>query len=67
MGDAYLATVGPPDSVADKSIKAAGTAVELAEAMNRFNAHSRYGLNVRIRVETVTGAKRRRMKSNYEL
>ena len=52
LGDAYLATVGMPDALADKSILAANKALNLTAAMDRFNAHSRYKLNVKIRLET---------------
>ena len=58
IGDAYLATVGLPEIVADHSISAAQKALALTQALDRFNEHSRYKLQVRIGVDTV-GAKRK--------
>ena len=52
MGDAYLAAVGLPDSVADHTIRASQLALDLIEAINRFNGHSRYILKVRIGLDS---------------
>jgi adenylate cyclase len=52
LGDAYLATVGLPDPVADRTIGAAHMVLDVVEAMDRFNQHSRYKLKVRIGVDT---------------
>ena len=48
IGDAYLAALGLPDSVADHTVLAAHMALDLVEAVERFNEHSRYQLKVRI-------------------
>ncbi len=48
IGDAWLAAVGLPDGLADQSIRASHMALDLAEALERFNARSRYQLKVRI-------------------
>jgi len=48
IGEAYLAAVGSPDALADHSIRAADKALDLVEALDRFNAHGRYKLRVRI-------------------
>lgn len=55
IGNAYLAAVGMPDAVVDQSIDAAKMALDLAEAVDRFNEHSRYRLKVRIGVESGRG------------
>lgn len=52
IGDAYLATVGLSDPVAEHSIITAQKALALTEALDRFNEHSRYKLQVRIGVDT---------------
>ena len=54
LSDAYLASVGLPDAVANHTISTARKALELVEAMDRFNAHSRYKLRVRIGLDTNT-------------
>jgi len=54
MGDAYLATVGLPDAVANRSIRAAQMALDLHEAMARFNEHGRYKLKVQIGLDTTS-------------
>jgi len=51
VGDAWLAAVGLPDPVADHTIAAAHKALDLVEAVARFNQHSRYKLQVRIGLE----------------
>lgn len=52
IDDAYLAAIGLPDPVADHSIRASNKAWDLIEAVDRFNAHSRYKLKLRIGFET---------------
>ena len=54
IGDAYLAAVGLPDPVADHSIQAAHMALDMIEAVDRFNERSRYKLKVRIGLDTGT-------------
>ena len=48
IGDAYLAAVGLPDALVDRTIGAANKALDLVAAIDRFNAHGRYQLKVRI-------------------
>ena len=48
LSDAYLAAVGLTDAQADHTIRSANKALDLAEALDRFNSHSRYQLKVRI-------------------
>jgi adenylate cyclase len=48
IGDAYLASVGLPDALVDRTIGAANKALDLVGAIDRFNAHGRYQLKVRI-------------------
>lgn len=52
IGDAYLAAVGLPGPVADRTIGAARMALDMVEALDRFNEHSRYKLKVRIGMDT---------------
>lgn len=52
IGDAYLATVGLPDSVANHTIDAAHKALNMMEAVDRFNGHSRYKLKLVIGINT---------------
>ena len=52
IGDAYLAAVGLPDPVADRTIRAAHKAIDMIEAVDRFNEHSRYKLKLRIGLDT---------------
>jgi adenylate cyclase len=58
IGDAYLASVGLTDPVAVHTIQAAHKALDLIEAMDRFNGHSRYKLKVRIGFHARTGKPR---------
>jgi len=51
VGEAYLAGVGVSDAVADRSIRATSKALDLVSALDRFNAHGRYKLEVRIGLE----------------
>lgn len=48
IGDAYLAAIGMPDPLVDHTIRASNMALDLIEAVDHFNAHSRYRLKVRI-------------------
>jgi class 3 adenylate cyclase len=48
IGNAYLAAIGLTDPVAEHTIKASRKALELVEAVDRFNDHSRYQLKLRI-------------------
>jgi adenylate cyclase len=69
IGDAYLAAMGLSDPVAFHSIQAAHKALDLIEAMDRFNGHSRYQLKVRIGIDTgaaKTGAAGKR-ELHYDL
>ena len=48
IGEAYLAALGLPDLDANLSLAAAAKAVDLAEAVDRFNAHSHCQVRLRI-------------------
>jgi adenylate cyclase len=50
IGDAYLATMGLSDPVAVRTIRASHRALDLVEAVERFNQHGRYKLKVHIGV-----------------
>jgi len=52
MEDAYLAVLGLPDGLADQTAQASQMALDLAKALDRFNAHGRYQLKVKIGLET---------------
>lgn len=52
ISDAYLAAVGLSDPVAVHTIRAAHKALDLFEAVDRFNGHSRHKLKVRIGMDT---------------
>jgi adenylate cyclase len=65
IGDAYLAAVGLPGPVVDHTIRAANKALDLTEAVDRFNAHSRYQLKLSIGLET--GAADGKTKVLHEL
>ena len=56
IGDAYVAAVGLSDSRTAHAIRASQKALDLTEAMDRFNAHSRYQLKIRIGFDASTGA-----------
>jgi adenylate cyclase len=58
IGDAYLAAVGLPDALADDTIRGAKMALDLTEAVARFNGHSRYKLKVRIGIDTCAAGAR---------
>jgi adenylate cyclase len=48
MDDAYLASMDLADLAADHTIRAAGMALDLSEALDQFNARSQYQIKVRI-------------------
>jgi adenylate cyclase len=52
IGDAYMAAAGLPVPVTDHAIRAAHMALDMIEAMDRFNEHSGYKLRVRIGINT---------------
>ena len=52
IGDAYMAAAGLPVPAADHAVRAAHMALDMIEAMDRFNEHSRYKLQVRIGINT---------------
>lgn len=69
VGDAWLAAVGTPDALAARSIRAAGKALDLVEALDRFNAHGRYRLQVRVGLDggPAAGAGRAAATSLHDL
>ncbi len=52
IGDAYMAAAGLPIAVADHASRAAHMALDMIEAVNRFNKHSSHQLQVRIGLDT---------------
>jgi len=52
IGNAYLAAIGLSDEVAEHTIKASHKALEIIDAVDRFNEHSRYQLKLRIGLDT---------------
>jgi adenylate cyclase len=52
IGDAYMVAAGLPIPAADHAIRAAHMALDMIEAMDRFNAGSRHQLQVRIGIDT---------------
>jgi adenylate cyclase len=52
IGDAYMAAAGLPDPVADHAMRTAHMALDMIEAMDRFNEHSLYKLKVRIGIDS---------------
>ncbi len=48
IGNAYLAAIGLTDEMAERTIQASRKALDIIEAVDRFNEHSRYKLNLRI-------------------
>lgn len=68
VGDAYLAAIGLADAVADRSITAAKLALDVTEAMDRFNSHARCRLKVRIGFDSVpVGEPEARSSQSFEL
>lgn len=68
-GGAYLAAVGLSDAVTDHSIQATHMALDLIEAIDRFNECSRYKLKVRIGLDTGPAKARGagKLKTLYDL
>jgi adenylate cyclase len=52
IGNAYLASIGLSDPVAQHTIKASRKALDLAQGVDRFNERSRYKLTLRIGLDT---------------
>lgn len=52
IGNAYLASIGLTDAMAGHSIQSAHKAINIIEAVDRFNARSRYKLKLRIGLDT---------------
>jgi class 3 adenylate cyclase len=52
IGDTYMAAAGIPVPVADHAVRAAHMALDIIEAMERFNEQSLYKLKVRIGMST---------------
>jgi len=52
IGDAYMAAAGLPVPVADHALRAAHMALDMIEAMDRFNEQTGHKLKVRIGIET---------------
>jgi adenylate cyclase len=52
IGDCYMVAAGLPVPVADHAARAANMALDMIEAMERFNRESPYKLNVRIGIDT---------------
>lgn len=59
LGDAYLATVGLSDTVAELIIHAAIPALDMMEALGRFNAHGSSRLKLRVSFEIAGTAEKR--------
>jgi adenylate cyclase len=55
IGDAYMAVAGLPAPAADHAVRAAHMALDMLEAMDRFNARNGYTLQVRIGINTGAG------------
>jgi adenylate cyclase len=70
IGDARLATMGLSNPAAKHAIRASHMALDMIEAVDRFNGHSRYKLKVRIGLDTTGPAKGgggRRRKTAFDL
>jgi adenylate cyclase len=65
-GEAYLAAIDLSDAVADRSIRAVHKALDLIEAVDRFNERSRYKLKVRIGLDT-SKAKAGKQQTHHDL
>jgi adenylate cyclase len=52
IGDCYMAAAGIPVPVTDHAIRAANMALDMIEAVERYNEHSNYSLRVRIGIST---------------
>ena len=66
IGDAYLAAVQLPKAVAEHTITAAQMALNLSDAVNRFNVHSRLKLKVSIGVDA-GGTPKTKRRRRYDL
>jgi adenylate cyclase len=70
IGNAYLAAIGMSDSLAEHSIQASRKALDLVEAVDRFNEHSRYKLKLRIGLDLSAEVSSRvasQRKTTYDL
>jgi adenylate cyclase len=67
IGDAYLAAGELPGEVVDHTIRAADKALDLLEAVDRFNAHSLYKLKLRIGLDIGAAAIGRKRKTRLEV
>ena len=65
-GEAYLASIDLSDAVADRSIRAVHKALDLMEAVDRFNERSRYKLKVRIGLDS-SKAKAGKQQTHHDL
>jgi adenylate cyclase len=52
IGDCYMAAAGLPVPITDHAIRAANMALDMIEAVDRYNEHSNYNLRVRIGIST---------------
>ncbi|MEO8104124.1 MAG: adenylate/guanylate cyclase domain-containing protein [Betaproteobacteria bacterium] len=52
IGDSYMVAAGLPIAVPDHAIRGANMALDMIDAMNHFNEHSRHKLNVRIGIDS---------------
>jgi adenylate cyclase len=52
LGDAWLATAALPAPLAERTVRAAHQALDLKEAVERFNDHGRFKLRIRIGLES---------------
>ncbi len=52
IGDCYMAAAGLPLPVADHAVRAAHMALDMMQAVNRFNEQSHHKLKVRIGIDT---------------
>jgi len=52
IGDSYMAVAGLPVYVADHAVRTADMALDMIGAMDDFNAHSPYYLQIRIGIDT---------------
>jgi adenylate cyclase len=55
IGDAYMAVAGLPVPTEDHALRAAHMALDMLEAVNRFNSRSGYTLQIRIGINTGAG------------
>jgi adenylate cyclase len=61
MGDAYLAAMGLSDAVTRHTLRASHKALDLIEAVDRFNTHSRHQLKITVGIDSgATAARPRR-------